>query len=201
MNKILINIVKLIVYVVYTPVLIIITAKMILAVITASKNQMTIVKQNDMAFFDMALYMPFIKKHITQVNDGYTVVILPQYSMILNGIVMVTSNKYIFVGCEAAADFTDSTSVARAVIGHEIGHVNHPEGTTTKRLWWNPEDWLSSDNLVKTYTPAEIAADSWAITNGANPDDLIKFLKRFIWYKPLSIIIRIYHIKRYMAKQ
>jgi hypothetical protein len=200
MNKILINIVKLIAYVVYTPVLIIITAKIVLAVITAKKNGITTVKPGDMSFFNMALSMPFIKKHITQVNDGYTVVILPQYSMILNGIVMVTSNKYIFVGCEAAADFTDSTSVAHAVIAHEIGHVNHPEGTTTKRLWWNPEDWLSSDKIITTYTPAEIAADSWAIANGANPDDLIKFLKRFIWYKPLSISIRIYHIKRYVKQ-
>ena len=200
MNKILINIVKLIAYIVYAPVITLITAKTILAAITASKNQMTIVKQNDMAFFDMALYMPFIEKHIIVV-DEFTVVILPQHAMILNGVVMVTSNKYIFVGCEAASDFIDSTSVARAVIAHEIGHVNHPEGTTTKRLWWNPEDWLSSDKLIKTYTPAEIAADSWDIANGANPDDLIKFLKRFIGYKPLSIIIRIYHIKRYMVKQ
>lgn len=200
MNKILINIVKLIAYVVYTPVLIIITAKIILAVITASKNHITVVKPGDMSFFNMALSMPFIEKQLLQV-DEYTVVILPKHAMILNGVVMVTSNKYIFVGCEAASDFTDSTSVARAVMAHEIGHVNHPEGTTTKRLWWNPEDWLSSDKIITTYTPAEIAADSWAIANGANPDDLIKFLKRFIWYKPLSIIIRIYHIKRYMVKQ
>src|SRR5574344_2064326 len=99
MNKILINVVKLIAYIVYAPVLV---------VITASKNQMTIVKQNDMAFFNMALSMPFIEKHITTV-DEYTVVILPQHAMILNGVVMVTSNKYIFVGCEAASDFTDST--------------------------------------------------------------------------------------------
>src|SRR5574344_864612 len=200
MNKILINIVKLIAYVVYTPVLIIITAKIVLAVITASKNGITAVKPGDMSFFNMALSMPFIEKQLLQV-DEYTVVILPKHAMILNGVVMVTSNKYIFVGCEAASDFTDSTDVARAVMAHEIGRVNHPEGTTTKRLWWNPEDWLSSDKLIKTYTPAETAADSWAISNGANPDDLIKFLKRFIWYKPLSIIIRIWYIKRYMAKQ
>ena len=200
MNKILISICKLVAYIVYAPILIIITAKIILAVITAGKNHITVVKPGDMVFFNMASAMPFVAKHITTV-DEYTVVILPKHAMILNGVVMITSNKYIFVGCEAASDFIERTNVAHAVIKHEIGHVNHPKGTTTKRLWWNPEDWLSSDKLIKTYTPAEIAADSWAITNGANPDDLIKFLKRFIWYKPLSIIIRIYHIKRYMAKQ
>ena len=198
MNKILISIAKLIAYIVYAPVLAVITAKMILAVITNSKNHITVVKPGDMIFFNMALSMPFIEKHITTV-DEYTVVVLPQHAMILNGVVMVTANKYIFVGCEAASDFIDRTSVAHAVIKHEIGHVNHPEGTTTKRLWWNPEDWLSSNKLI-TYTPAEIAADSWAIANGANPDDLIKFLKRFIWYRPLSIIIRIYHIKRYVKQ-
>jgi hypothetical protein len=199
MNKILINIIKLIAYIVYAPVLAVITAKIILVVITTNKKHITVVKPDDMLFFNTALSMPFIEKHITTV-DEYTVVILPQHAMILNGVVMVTSNKYIFVGCEAASDFIDNTSVAHAVIAHEIGHVNHPEGTTTKRLWWNPEDWLSSNKIIKTYTPAEIAADSWAIANGANPDDLIKFLKRFIWYKPLSISIRIYHIKRYVKQ-
>ena len=189
MKKIIIKFIKVLVQVIYFPVTIWITVQLLLELKRAAKSGKAVITD------------------ITQLQDKecsyyniseYTVCVFPQVTMLLMGIMVVTDRKYIISGCEIADDLLNGNALADAVIGHEQGHINHRDGQSSARIWWNPEDWLVEGS---TFTPAEIAADRWALENGVDGKELIKFLRKFIRFKPISILIRIYHIRRYMKNK
>ena len=193
MNKTLFKLIRFIMIVIYFPVLyFIIRSGMKERENILKGNKITLVE--DLDYINTLFLCPFVEIKTYRVGE-YTICIFPKYSLLLLGVVVVTTSKYILVGCEAAEEFLNNTAMAAAVVGHEQGHINHPEGQSSARLWWNPEDWVITGSV---YTPAEVAADRWALEHGASGEALIEFLKKFIRLKPLTMFIRIGHIKWYM---
>lgn len=129
-------------------------------------------------------------------KDGeYTIFILKDY--LVPGVVCINHKmKAILVGHEMADAFMEDTLLAKSILLHEKGHAEAPGGHDTKRLWWNPEDWVYNNK----YTPAEMVADRWAIEHGADGEAMINNLASVFWRRPITAYIRMQNIRRCMAK-
>lgn len=129
----------------------------------------------------------------------YDVYLLRNHSLCLAGGACIDiANKRVLVGYELADEFENNSNLGATILLHEKGHAEAKYGKTAKKLWWNPEDWLSQGGSVKVSTLGEIAADRWALENGGDGEALIKFMKHHIWQCPISVMLRIHHIRKYM---
>lgn len=126
----------------------------------------------------------------------YSVINLPTTSLIGVGVVFTTySRKTIYTGSEFNRF---SKELQTYIILHEMGHHEHPRGMTSTKLPWNPEDRLSP---LPTGVIAEVAADEYALANGADKYKWVitKFLAKNLLVSPINMIIRIIHVWRYKA--
>ena len=143
--------------------------------------------------FDNLLSLPFIADDFYR--DGeYTIFILKDYRV--PGVVCIIHKmKAILVGHEMADAFMEDTLLARSILLHEKGHAEAPGGTARIHLWWNPEDWV-----YNKYTPAEMAADRWAIEHGADGQLMLDNLNKLFWRRPITAYCRMQNIRRCMKK-
>ena len=199
MEKFILALIKVFCRIIYLPVIIMVIFARAYAVAQATAHHAEVVsykKLTEKVIIGLRVEANFLGNQY-QLGE-YTINILPYRSLIELGLVFVYQpTKDIFVGWEMADEFLNGSLLARSITKHEQGHIEARDGRSTKRTWWNPEDWLERGS---THTPAEVAADLWAIENGADGAVMIKFLKNSIKYRPISMLIRIYHIKKYMKK-
>lgn len=199
MEKIILILTKVVCRIIYFPIMLLVIFARAYATARATAHHAEVVsykKLTEKVIIGLRIEAGFLGNQY-QLGD-YTINILPYRSLIELGLVFIYQpTKDIFVGWEMAGEFLNGSLLAQSITKHERGHVEAPDGFTTKRTWWNPEDWIE---VGPTHTPAEIAADRWALENGADGETLIKYYKACIKYRPISMIIRIYHIRRYMKE-
>ena len=200
MEKFILALIKVFCRIVYLPVIIMVIFARAYAVARATAHHAEVVsykKLTEKVIVSLRVEAGFLGNQY-QLGD-YTINILPYRSLIELGLVFIYQpTKDIFVGWEMAGEFLNGSLLAQSITKHERGHIEAPDGRSTKRTWWNPEDWLERGS---THTPAEVAADLWAVENGADGMAMIKFLKNNIKYRPISMLIRIHHIRRYMNRK
>ena len=200
MEKIINILVKTFCWAIYLPVFVVIFFARVHAVARVTSKKIRMVKADK---FDLPeiIGLQLEAKLIGEVQNigDYTVYITPTTSLLQVGFVFIHKpTKSILVGWEMADEFLSRSALAQSIIGHEQGHVESPDGDTTKRSWWNPEDWIERG---PTHTPAEVAADLWALEHGADGEAMVKFLRKVLVFRPISALIRIHHIRRYMNRK
>lgn len=143
--------------------------------------------------FENLISLPFIADDFYK--DGeYTIFILKDHRV--PGIVCVVEKmKTVLIGHEMADEFMEDTLLARSILLHEKGHVEALGGSDRTHLWYNPEDWV-----YNRYTPAEMAADKWAIEHGADGQLMLDNLNKLFWRRPITAYCRMQNIRRCMAK-
>ena len=188
------KVIKLIVTIVYLPIMFIVAINVIRQIFKYHRAGFKIIHCNNLYLLAPAMMTGEAEVH--DIGDGYRVVKFPRYSLLAVGTAVIDENRNILTGCELASV---SPAMLTWVVSHEKGHHEAPDGLSTKMFWWNPEDWLRIGQYA-VFTPAELAADRWAITHGADPRVAIKHLASSIGVSPITCVIRIYHIWRYMKK-
>lgn len=200
MEKIINILIKVFCWAIYLPVFIIIFFARATAVARVTVKNVRLVRLHK---FDLPEIISLqleakLMGEVQSIGD-YTIYIVPDTSLLQVGFVFIYKpTKSILVGWEMADEFLSGSALAQSIIGHEQGHVESPDGDSTKRTWWNPEDWIERG---PTHTPAEVAADLWALEHGADGEAMVSFLKKVAKFRPISAYIRIHHIRRYMNKK
>ena len=124
----------------------------------------------------------------------YKIINLPTTSLIGIGLAFTPFyRKTIYTGRE----FNEySPELRKYVVLHEMGHHESAHGMSSKKIPWNPDDRLSPG---PTGVIAEVAADAYALANGADKWVITKFLAKNLLIAPVNMIIRIYYVWRYKA--
>lgn len=124
----------------------------------------------------------------------YKIINLPTTSLIGIGLAFTLFyRKTIYTGRE----FNEySPELRKYIVLHEMGHHESAHGMSSKKIPWNPDDRLSP---LPTGVLAEVAADEYALANGADKWVIIKFLAKNLFFAPVNMIIRIYYVWRYKA--
>lgn len=125
----------------------------------------------------------------------YKIINLPTTSLIGIGLAFTLSyRKMIYTGREFNKY---SPELRKYIVLHEMGHHESAHGMSSKKIPWNPEDRLSPQ---PTGVLAEVAADAYALANGADKWTITKFLAKHLFFSaPVNMIIRIYYVWRYKA--
>lgn len=124
----------------------------------------------------------------------YKIINLPTTSLIGIGLAFTLFYcKTIYTGRE----FNEySPELRKYIVLHEMGHHESAHGMSSKKIPWNPDDRLSP---LPTGVIAEVAADAYALANGADKWVITKFLAKNLFFAPVNMLIRIYYVWRYKA--
>lgn len=196
MKKILNVFITLIMFVIYLPLVPVTVLSVICSAFRATRAHKKIININNLGIAQIIC----VTLGADSYKEGeYDIYLLRDYSLCLAGGACVDIlNKRVLIGYELVDEFEQDSNISATILLHEKGHVEAKYGNTTKKLWWNPEDWINQGTVVKASTLGEIAADRWALENGGDGEALIKFMKHHIWQCPISVMLRMHHIRKYM---
>lgn len=199
MRKILNILITFIMFIIYLPLAPIAIASVARRARRATREHKKIINIPLMTHFSL-MYTIAGADHYKE--GEYEIYLLRDYSLCaVGGACIIQASKSVLVGYELVEEFERNSPIGRTFLLHEQGHLEAPNGLTTKKLWWNPEDWLNQSKMAQASTLGELAADRWALENGGDGEALIKFLKHNLWISPIAVLLRIHHIRRYMKEQ